>query len=148
MTAAGYDPATGMFGVFDAREFSVPYSRPREQAEAALTLLKDLLVEFSFASDSDLAAALVAMLTATIRPSLAHAPMFHVRAHMVGSGKSYLCELITAFATQQRGTPTTFPADDENAENFCSRSCCGHRLWSNSTILPAICVRTRTFAWC
>ena len=35
--------------------------------------------------------------------------MFHVRAHMVGSGKSYLCELITAFATPQRGTPTTFP---------------------------------------
>ncbi len=28
MTAAGYDPATGMFGVFDAREFSVPISRP------------------------------------------------------------------------------------------------------------------------
>ena len=24
MTAAGYDPATGMFGVFDAREFSIP----------------------------------------------------------------------------------------------------------------------------
>jgi hypothetical protein len=118
MTAAGYDPATGMFGVFDAREFSVPDSPTREQAEAALTLLKDLLVEFSFASESDLAAALVAMLTATIRPSLAHAPMFHARAHMVGSGKSYLCELITAFATPQRGTPTTFPADDEECRKL------------------------------
>ena len=27
MTAAGYDAATGMFGVFDAREFSVPETR-------------------------------------------------------------------------------------------------------------------------
>ena len=109
VTAAGYDPATGMFGVFDAREFSVLDTPTRAQAEAALVLLKSLLVEFSFASESDLAGALVAMLAATIRPSLAHAPMFHVRAHMVGSGKSYLCELITAFATPQRGTPTTFP---------------------------------------
>lgn len=46
------------------------------------------------------------------------APMFHVRAHMPGSGKSYLCELITAFATPQRGTPTTFPADDEECRKL------------------------------
>lgn len=118
MTAAGYDAATGMFGVFDAREFSVPDKPTRAQAEASLALLKDLLVEFSFASESDLAAALVAMLAATIRPSLTHAPMIHVRAHMVGSGKSYLCELITAFATPQRGTPTTFPADDEECRKL------------------------------
>jgi hypothetical protein len=118
MTTAGYDPATGMFGVFDAREFSVPDTPTRAQAEAALALLKSLLVEFSFASQSDLAATLAAMLTATIRPSLAHAPMFHSRAHMVGSGKSYLCELITAFATPQRGAPTTFPADDEECRKL------------------------------
>ena len=118
MTAAGYDPATGMFGVFDAREFSIPDNPSRAQAEAALALLKDLLTEFSFASDTDLAAALAAMLTAAVRPSLAHAPMFHARAHMVGSGKSYLCELITAFATPQRGTPTTFPGDDEECRKL------------------------------
>jgi len=118
MTSAGYDRATGMFGVFDAREFIVHDNPTRAQAEAALALLKSLLVEFSFASKSDLAAALAAMLTASIRPSLAHAPMSHVRAHMVGSGKSYLCELITAFATPQRGTPTTFPADDEECRKM------------------------------
>lgn len=118
MTAAGYDTATGMFGVFDAKEISVSDNPTRTQAEDALELLKDLLKEFSFASESDLAAALAAMLTATIRPSLNHAPMIHVRAHMVGSGKSYLCELISAFATPQRGTPTTFPADDEECRKL------------------------------
>ena len=118
MTAAGYDAATGIFGVFDAREFSVPAMPTRVQAVAALELLKGLLTEFSFANDTDLAAALVAMLTAVVRPSLAHAPMFHARAHMVGSGKSYLCELITAFATPQRGTPTTFPGDDEECRKL------------------------------
>jgi len=118
MTSAGYDASTGMFGVFDAREFSVPDKPNRAQAEVALALLKELLAEFSFASESDYAAALATMLTATIRPSLALAPMSHVQAHMVGSGKSYLCELITAFATQQRGTPTTFPADDEECRKL------------------------------
>ena len=118
MMAAGYDVATRMFGVFDAREFSVPKNPTRADAEAALALLKDVLSEFSFAGDADLGAALAAMLTATVRPSLNHAPMIHVRAHMVGSGKSYLCELITALATPQRGTPTTFPGDDEECRKL------------------------------
>lgn len=118
MSAAGYDPASGMFGVFDAREFSVPEFPTRADAESALALLNDLLAEFSFPNESDRAAALSAILTAVVRPSLAHAPMFHTRAQMVGSGKSYLCELITAFATPQRGTPTTFPADDEECRKL------------------------------
>ncbi|MFH0933842.1 MAG: hypothetical protein V1879_01410, partial [Pseudomonadota bacterium] len=118
MTAAGYDPSSGMFGVFDAREFAIPDNPTQIEAKAALALLQDLLTEFSFPRNTDLAAALSAMLTAAVRPSLAHAPMFHARAHMVGSGKSYLCELITAFATPQRGTPTTFPADDEECRKL------------------------------
>lgn len=118
MTMAGYDAVTGMFGVFDARAFSVADNASRADAEKALLVLTDLLTEFSFAQDCDLAAALSAMLTAAIRPSLPQAPLIHVRAHMVGSGKSYLCELITAFATPQRGTPTTFPADDEECRKL------------------------------
>jgi len=118
MTTAGYDQLTGMFGVFDAREFSVPDCPTREQAEEALQILKDLLEEFPFAGISDLTAALAAIITAAVRPSLSQAPMFHVRAPMVGSGKSYLCELITAFATPKRGTPTTFPSDDEECRKM------------------------------
>jgi hypothetical protein len=118
MTAAGYDPSSGMFGVFDARAFSIPDKPTLADAKTALMLLKDLLTEFSFPGEPDLAAALSALLTAAVRPSLTHAPMFHARAHMVGSGKSYLCELITVFATPQRGTPTTFPADDEECRKL------------------------------
>lgn len=118
MTAAGYDTATGMFGVFNARDFSIPDAPGRAKAEAALGQLDELLAEFSFAGETDRAAALCAMLTAAVRPALAVAPMFHARAHMVGSGKSYLCELITAFATPQRGTPTSFPADDEECRKL------------------------------
>ena len=118
MTVVGYDAATGMFGVFDARNFEVPAQPTRIEAEAALELLMDVLAEFSFAAPTDRAAALAAILTAAVRPCLNLAPIFHVRAHMPGSGKSYLCELITAFATPQRGTPTTFPADDEECRKL------------------------------
>jgi hypothetical protein len=118
MMAPGYDLVTAMFGVFDPNEFSIPNTPTREDAQAALKLLNDMMAEFSFASDADLAAALTAMLTAAVRPSLKHAPMFHAKAPMAGSGKSYLCELITAMATPQRGTPTTFPGDDEECRKL------------------------------
>lgn len=116
--SAGYDPETGMFGVFNAAAFSIPEFPNRKDAEAALEVLHDLLTEFSFAREADRAGALAAILTATVRASLPLAPMFHARAHMPGSGKSYLCQLITAFATPQRGTPTTFPGDDEECRKL------------------------------
>jgi hypothetical protein len=61
-------------------------------------LLEDLLTEFHFVAATDKAAALSAIFTAVVRPSLPHAPGFHARAPVFGSGKTYLCELIGAFA--------------------------------------------------
>ncbi len=113
MTVSGFDSASGIFGVFDSEKFKVAEKPTLSEAQHALQLLRDLLCEFSFPQESDQAAAIAAILTAAIRPSLPKAPMFHVRAHQVGSGKSFLCEAITAFATPRRGTPTTFPSDDE-----------------------------------
>ncbi|GAB0058088.1 hypothetical protein SIID45300_02430 [Candidatus Magnetaquicoccaceae bacterium FCR-1] len=118
MYRAGYDEATGMFGVFNERAFAIPDHPTRDEADAAAKLLMGLLSEFHFANAHAQAAALSAILTAVVRPSLPLAPMFHVKAHVLGSGKSYLCELITAFATPQRGTPTTFPADDEECRKL------------------------------
>lgn len=125
----GYDTLTGMFGVFNGREFSVPDKPSREHALDALALLEDLLGEFAFAASSDRSAALSAMLTASVRPSLAHAPMFHVRAPQISSGKSYLCELISAFATPQHSTPLVFPADDTE---------CGKLLLAELQRAPAV----------
>ncbi len=118
MKAAGYDAATRLLGVFDAREYAIPEHPTRAQAEAAFALLEGLLTEFCFTRPVDQAAALAALLTAAVRPSLAHAPMFHVRAPVGGAGKSYLCTLITAFATPQQRTPTTFPGDDQECRKL------------------------------
>jgi hypothetical protein len=114
----GYDASTGVFGVFKTRDFSVPASPNRQQATDALAMLNELLNEFSFAADSDRSAALSAMLTAAVRPSLPFAPMFHVRAPQSSSGKSFLCSLITCFATPQGSTPADWPADDDECRKL------------------------------
>lgn len=117
-TQAGYDKESGMFGVFDTKKFSIPESPTKEDAEFALSQISDLLPEFSFAKDSDLAAAFSAILTASIRPSLTVAPMFHAKAPQIGSGKSFLCELISAFASPKYSAPTSFPHDDEECRKL------------------------------
>jgi len=115
---AGYDRQSGMFGIFDAKRFHIPDNPTREDAKKALGGIEYLLSEFSFAKDTDRAAALSAILTASIRASLPLAPMFHAKAPQIGSGKSFLCQLITAFASPKYGAPTSFPHDDEECRKL------------------------------
>lgn len=115
---AHYDSASGMYGVFESANFNVPDHPTRAQAEAAVGLLGDLLGEFPFASPNDRSAALSGMLTAVTRSSLAMAPLFHVRAHQIASGKSCLCELISALATSQYSAPVDFPDKNEECKKL------------------------------
>lgn len=118
MIDAGYDVVTAMFGVFNSTQFCMPAEPTKRHAEQALSELSDLLSEFAFKTEHDKAAAIAAILTAVIRTSLPQAPMFHVKAPSIASGKSYLCELLTAFATSQKSTPHAFPADDEECRKL------------------------------
>lgn len=114
VTQAGYDASSQRFGVFDARQFVLPEPTP-EAAREALALLEGLLTEFRFVAKTDLAAALAAIFTAVTRPSLPYAPGFHVRAPVFGSGKTYLCELIGAFAGPAGNSKVSYPATSEEA---------------------------------
>ncbi|MAE50888.1 MAG: hypothetical protein CMH27_03680 [Micavibrio sp.] len=118
MTEAGYDKETGLFGVFDPKDFNIPENPTKEDAEEALALIAELLCEFSFATEADWVAALSAILTAAIRASLPLAPMYHARAPQISSGKTFLCAIIGAFATPQRAAPATFPRDDEECRKL------------------------------
>ena len=110
----GYDKTAQRFGVFDARQFVIPDPTP-EAARAALALLEDLLTEFHFVDATDKAAALAAIFTAVVRPSLPQAPGFHARAPTFGSGKTYLCELIGAFAGPGGNAKVSYPTTPEEA---------------------------------
>ena len=96
ITQAGCGEKAQRFGVFDARQFVIPDPTPGT-ARSALALLEDLLTEFHFVTATDKAAALEAILTAVVRPSLPYAPGFHARVPVFGSGKTYPCELIGAY---------------------------------------------------
>lgn len=114
ITQSGYNEATHRYGVFDPRQFAIP-EPTAEAAKAALTLLEELLSEFHFVSSTDRAAALAAIFTAVVRVSLPHAPAFHVRAPVFGSGKTFLCELIGAFAGPAPNNKVSYPTTSEEA---------------------------------
>lgn len=114
VTAAGYDKASQRFGVFDSRQFAIP-EPTLDAARDALSMLEDVLKEFHFVSAADKAAALAAIFTAVVRPTLAHAPGFHVKAPVFGSGKTYLCELIGAFAGPAGNAKVSYPTTSEEA---------------------------------
>lgn len=118
VTQSGYDSESGMYGVFNPAEFSIPQTPTKQQAQAAFETIAALLDEFAFADASDKAAALAAILTAAIRPSLPLAPMFHVRAPQISSGKSYLCQVISAFASARHGAPVAFPSEEEECRKL------------------------------
>jgi hypothetical protein len=111
--APGYDPVARRYGVFDPKRFEV--ADTREAAQDALKLLEDLLAEFPFVTVNDRSAALAALLTAVVRPSVPLAPAFHVRAPVFGSGKTYLCELIGAFAGPAPNAKVSYPGSADEA---------------------------------
>jgi hypothetical protein len=115
ITRPGYDKISQLFAVFDGKQFVVPDNPTTTEVRAALSLLEGLLEEFHFVAANDKAAALSAIFTAVVRPSLTHAPAFHVRAPAMGSGKTYLCELIGAFAGPAGNTKVSYPTTSEEA---------------------------------
>lgn len=114
VTTPGYDPVSKCLAVFDASDYSVTDPKP-ENARKALSMLEDLLGEFRFVAMTDKAAALSAIFTAVVRSTLAHAPAFHSHAPVFGSGKTYLSELIAAFAGPAHDLKVSYPATSEEA---------------------------------
>jgi len=74
-------------------------AQPGRRLRAALEQLIDLFSEFSFVSRLDRAVAISGLLTAQVRGSLPTAPVYLVRAHTPGTGKSYLVDVIATIST-------------------------------------------------
>jgi hypothetical protein len=95
----GFDSRTELYLVPGGLALSpIPDQPTREQAQEALALLLDLFREFPFVGALDRAVALSALLTTLVRGSIPVAPLFLVRAHTPGVGKSYLNDVIAAVA--------------------------------------------------
>ena len=114
VTRSGFDVASGIYVAFDEADY-VLEAPTRQAAETALAYLHWLLIEFPFASEADKAAAVAAMLTAAVRPSLPQAPAFSISATRSGSGKSYLAAIVALLAGPGDPYNVSYPAKAEEA---------------------------------
>ncbi|HRE14530.1 MAG TPA: hypothetical protein PLD37_10080 [Usitatibacteraceae bacterium] len=116
LEAPGYDEATGLY--FDAGGATfppVPAHPDKAAALRGLDVLRDVLREFDFATETDRAVALAAILTGLVRLSLTGAPLFGFSATSMGSGKTYLANVVSLIATG-RSAPVMSPSRDEKEE--------------------------------
>jgi hypothetical protein len=106
LAVPGHDPETELYLLPGFQLSPIPEHPTKDQALAALKLLIDLHSEFSFKQIGgehekrlNRSVALSGVLTALVRGSLPTAPMLLVRAHMPGTGKSYLVDTAATIAT-------------------------------------------------
>ena len=111
----GYDVATGLYHASELKELTMPMPT-HEAAETALSLLTDLFTEFSFVDPLDRAVALSGLLTTLVRGSLPTAPMYLIRAHAPGTGKSYVVDVVSAIATGRVCPVITASRSEEETE--------------------------------
>ncbi|HOB62907.1 MAG TPA: hypothetical protein PKI41_12445 [Candidatus Competibacteraceae bacterium] len=126
----GYDETTGLFLDTQSEVFPpIPTDPTREQGQAALRFLNEELFNrpclnsnrpedqgFSFTEPSDRSAALAAVLTALVRPSLSTAPLFLSKATRPGSAKTLLADIPALVATGRPATVFELGADADEVE--------------------------------
>jgi RepB DNA-primase from phage plasmid len=111
-----YDPRSAMYYVPSITMPTLSERPSQGEAKQALDFLKSLLSEFKFVGPVDQSVALAAMLTALTRGSMPAAPMFLMRAHTAGTGKSYLVDLCSTLATGEICPVIADPKNDEELE--------------------------------
>ncbi len=93
-------------------------SPTRDDAVAAVGVLKELIATFPFTDDASRSVALSAILTALVRASLPKAPLHVFTAPIAGSGKSMLVDIASMIAT---GRETPVLAQGSTAEELEKR---------------------------
>ncbi len=116
LSKEGYDEATRLLLVAPPEMPAIPDAPSRDDALAALALLKGLLVEFPFVGDLDRAIALSALITPVVRGAFPVAPMHSAKAPSAGSGKSYLFDIVAAIAIGQIMPVMAAGANEEELE--------------------------------
>ncbi len=111
----GYDARTGLYFDPGGVEFPPVPDRPsRDQALAALEVLKEPFRDIPFVAEADLAVALSCVITALTRRSMRAAPAFAFSAPKPGSGKTLTATLASYIST---GRPPALMSQAEDAES-------------------------------
>jgi hypothetical protein len=101
LLSTGYDAKTGLLLVEPPAMPPLIPLPTKDDAIAALAILKDLLVEFPFVDKVSRAVALSGIITAVVRGAFSNTPMHTARASTPGTGKSYLWDIVAAIVIGQ-----------------------------------------------
>jgi len=114
----GYDEVTGLVLMAPPVMPPIPERPTKADAQAALKLLLDLLIEFPFADDISRSVGLSLLMTPVLRGGLLPAvPMHIATAPESGTGKSYLADVASAIATGDRCyVQSVAPGDPKETE--------------------------------
>jgi hypothetical protein len=134
----GYDPATQLW-YKSSGDLKLPpiLDRPtREDAEAALKKLDELLGGFPFEDDTSRAAALAALMTPVLRAAMDIAPLFLITAPEPRTGKTKLVYLCAVLATGRNPIATAGSEKPEEMEKRIETAALGGRPILHFNNLP------------
>jgi hypothetical protein len=124
LTSPGYDKETQLWykSSGDIELPVIPEQPTKEDAEAALKLLVDLLAGFPFMEDNGIskAVAIAGLMTPVLRGAFEFAPLFLILAPEPGSGKSYLVQTNGTLATGRAPVPVPMTEDKNEMDKRLS----------------------------
>jgi hypothetical protein len=128
--APGYDSVTGLI-YKPVQEFPpIPPQPTKEDAQAALSTLEDLVSTFPFTTPADKSVALAAMLTALDRHNVGAAPLFGLTAPAAGTGKTKLVNIVSVVATGYPAVPINQANEEEFEKRLNAEVVAGNRIIS------------------
>jgi hypothetical protein len=100
LSKPGYDEASGLLFEPNGVVFPpIPENPTKDDALKAIGTLKDLLEEFPFVNDADKSVSLSLIFTALDRRSMRLVPVHGITAPVIGTGKTYMIEIVSTIAT-------------------------------------------------
>lgn len=118
----GYDPASGLLLDTGGLEYpAIPDEPTREDAEAALAMIKEPFKDFPFVRNAKRESAsqsvmLSAVLTGVVRRTLHSAPMHGTSAPTMGTGKTLAMDVVSLIVTGRLTTAMSQGASEEEDE--------------------------------
>jgi hypothetical protein len=112
----GYDEVTKLYyaphkGMQECKVSDCPSKKEVQNARA---ILEDIIDEFPFVDQSDMANMLALMFTPIIRPAIKrHVPLALIDAPKQASGKGLLADIVSIIATGEAASILTAPGNDE-----------------------------------
>jgi putative DNA primase/helicase len=128
LDAEGYDERTGLVMYSGISMQPIPPQPTREDAQAAVELLFELLAEVPFVNDASKSVALSQLMTPVLRGAMTAAPMHLNTAPEAGTGKSYLSDLASAIATGERAAVIAASKRDETEKRLVGAALAGYPI--------------------